>query len=73
MVLILMVGRFSMDMELLREQLGFVLSSVFYHGRTQRLRKAPLGTETIETYSLVITALSLLLSDKQEGRLLAQN
>lgn len=53
-----------MDMELLGEQLCFVIN---------RLRKMPLGTETKETYSLVSTALSLLLSDKQEGRLLAQN
>ena len=29
MVLILVVNGFSVDMELLREQLGFVLSSVF--------------------------------------------
>lgn len=33
----------------------------------------PLGTEAIETYSLVITALSVLLSDEEEGKLLAQN
>lgn len=73
MMLMLVVNRLDVDAELLKEQPAFVISSIFLSWPYAEVKEDAFSTKTTETCSLVITALSLLLSDKQEGRLLAQS